>query len=92
MTYDEHITYYGLLHAIHRTWKNIVKAEKATDNDEDYKLIDKLKDKKEPTKWLYQGLVKKKCIQPSKAIKKWLKDLNSETHWEEVMRENCKQR
>ena len=60
--------------------------------EDDYKLIDKLLDIKEPTKWLYQKMVERKCIQPSKAVLKWLNDLNNQTVWEDVIRENCEQR
>ena len=86
------IIYQGLLHAIPREWKKNMMPKARNEEVDDYKLIDKLTDHTEPTKWLYQKMVKKKCIQPSKAISKWLKDLNSTTIWEDIMKENFKQR
>ena len=86
------IIYYGLLHAIPKEWNKIICSKNSEEDGGDYKLIDKLTDLKEPTKWLYLKMVKRKCIQPSKAINKWLKDLKSNTFWEDMMKENCKQR
>ena len=48
------LIYQGLIHCIPKVWKEQLKMVNEKESEGDYKLIDRLLDTKEPTKWLYK--------------------------------------
>ena len=50
--------------------------EEVEEEEEDYKLIDQMLDSDSPSKLVYNKLIKKKRIIPTKAMDKWRRDLN----------------
>jgi hypothetical protein len=67
--------YNSIKSAIPRKWKTRIMAGEEDEEEEDYKLIDQLKDNKRPTKYMYEALVKGKQDTPEKSMNKWRRDL-----------------
>jgi hypothetical protein len=71
--------YNSIKSAIPRDWKQGIKNNIEIEEEEDYKLIDQLKDSKKPTKYIYEELVKGKREEPIKALNKWRRDMHMTT-------------
>ena len=71
------LTYQGLIHAIPSSWKNTISIYdgQETEENEDYKLADRLSDSKKPTNLLYRSMIKGKYKRPSETITKWSQEL-----------------
>jgi len=70
------MSYYSLRDAIPNEWKRTINSNIEIEEDEDYKLIDRLLDNKQATKLLYTSLVDNKSSTPDNALEKWTIDLN----------------
>ena len=88
------LTYQGLIHAFPKSWKRIISNYdgQEIESEEDYKLADRLSDSKQPTKMMYQSILKGKHTSPSATIEKWAQELNLELNEEEILRLQFNQR
>jgi hypothetical protein len=86
-----HMKYNSLLTAIPRVWKQKIRrntdiAEESLEEEEDYKLIDKLLDSDKPMRMIYNKLIKRKRETPSNAINKWNRDLRINITEEDILK------
>ena len=68
-----------------KEWHTLLKQAIDTNLEEmeGYKIIDELDDSKNPTKLIYNHLIKKKFLPPTKQIEKWNLELQSEGNYSE---------
>ena len=89
------VTYQGIIHSIPAKWRKKISLHninsEASDEEGDYKLIDKLQDSKRPTKLIYDIKIKNKFAHPVKALNKWKEELDVATS-EEILRTHYNQR
>jgi len=75
------------------TTRNIIHySEEGDKENEDYKLIDRLKDSNTPTKLVYNSIIKEKCQAPLKALEKWRTNINIHTSDAELLSTHTKLR
>ena len=89
------LIYSGLKNAIPRQWKRVIRTnpeDKNQEEQDDYKLIDRLVDSKKQSKIIYKILVSKKTSKPVEIIEKWKTDLNLTTPVDEILLSHDKQR
>jgi exonuclease III len=79
--------YNSIKSAIPKEWRRALKQEiEESDEEEDYKLIDQLMDKKRPTKYMYEELIRTKKEKPIKAMNKWRRDLQQEIEYNTILK------
>ena len=91
------LQYRGLIDAIPNTWKRWLTTNRQHDEvneeeDDDYKLIDRLMDNPSPSKLIYEMLIKEKRVKPSKAIQWWKENLNIDTEEKKILKSHSDQR
>jgi hypothetical protein len=67
--------YNSIKSAVPRVWKQAIRNDQEMEDEEEYKLIDQIKDSKKPTKYMYEELIKGKKEEPIKAMNKWRRDM-----------------
>ena len=77
------------MQAIQKPWKRKIASNYNSDEEEEleeYKLIDRMLDKKKATKYIYEQLIHKKGQQPKETMDRWRQDLNINTPDKEVLK------
>jgi hypothetical protein len=86
------LEYNGLVRAIPATWRRTIHSSQLEDEEEidDPKLINCILDSKNPGKWIYNELIKGKGQQPTGAMHKWNRDLQTDIDHNDILRAHKK--
>ena len=88
------LKYHGIIQAIPAEWKITIQdnTEEEDNEEEDYKLIDKMLDSSKASKMIYSKLVKEKTIPPQQALNKWRNTVTLVHNDKEIIRSQNNQR